>query len=427
MKKVLIIGSGGREHAIALKLSESKNVTKIFISPGNAGTLKLGENINLNINNCSEVIDFCKNNRIELVVIGPEVPLVNGLANELRKEKINVFGPNKKAAEIEGNKKFAKELMQEYNIPTADFKTFNKNNINKAKEYLESSKYPIVIKASGLAAGKGVVIAEKKEEAISAIEEIMQQQIFGNAGNEVVIEEFLEGEELSVFAITDGEEYVLLPPAQDHKRIGEGDTGKNTGGMGAYAPLSFVSDNLITEIKTNIVEPTLKALTDKNRKFNGCLYCGLINTKNGIKVIEFNCRFGDPETQVVLPLLDGDFFELLYSVAKGKINKEAVKYNGGSAMCVVTVSGGYPEKYEKGFEIEGLNEIEDITNVTVIHAGTKYENGKVLTNGGRVLNLVAFNIENNLKQSKAMVYDAISKVKYNKKYFRNDIGFRALK
>ena len=423
---ILIIGSGGREHAIALKLSESENIKKMFISPGNAGTLNVGVNVFININNFSEVIDFCKNNKVELVVIGPEVPLVNGLANELRKQDIYVFGPNKEAAEIEGNKKFAKELMREYNIPTANFKTFNKDDINKAKEYLETSKYPIVIKASGLAAGKGVIIAEKKEEAISAIEEIMQQQIFGNAGDEVVIEEFLEGEELSVFAITDGEEYVLLPPAQDHKKIGEGDTGKNTGGMGAYAPLSFVTDSLITEIETNVVNPTLKALRSKNKKFNGCLYCGLINTKEGIKVIEFNCRFGDPETQAVLPLLEGDFFELLYSVAKGKINKEAVKYNGGSAMCVVTVSGGYPGKYDKGFEIKGLNEIND-PNINVIHAGTKYENGKILTNGGRVLNFIAFDKENNLSKCKTMAYNAISKVEYDKIYFRKDIGFRALK
>ena len=423
---ILIIGSGGREHAIALKLSESENIKKMFISPGNAGTLNVGVNVFLNINNFSEVIDFCKNNKVELIVIGPEVPLVNGLANELRKQDIYVFGPNKEAAEIEGNKKFAKELMREYNIPTADFKTFNKDDINKAKEYLETSKYPIVIKASGLAAGKGVIIAEKKEEAISAIEEIMQQQIFGNAGDEVVIEEFLEGEELSVFAITDGEEYVLLPPAQDHKRIGEGDTGKNTGGMGAYAPLSFVNESLITEIETNVVKPTLKALRSKNKKFNGCLYCGLINTKEGIKVIEFNCRFGDPETQAVLPLLEGDFFELLYSAAKGKINKNAVMYNGGAAMCVVTVSGGYPGKYDKGFEIKGLNEIND-PNINVIHAGTKYENGKVLTNGGRVLNFIAFDKENNLSKCKTMAYNAISKVEYDKIYFRKDIGFRALK
>ena len=423
---ILIIGSGGREHAIALKLSESENIKKIFISPGNAGTLNVGVNVFLNINNFSEIIDFCKNNKVELVVIGPEVPLVNGLANELRKQDIYVFGPNKEAAEIEGNKKFAKELMKEYNIPTSNFKTFNKNDINKAKKYLETSKYPIVIKASGLAAGKGVIIAEKKEEAISAIEEIMQQKIFGNAGDEVVIEEFLEGEELSVFAITDGEEYVLLPPAQDHKKIGEGDTGKNTGGMGAYAPLSFVNESLITEIETNVVKPTLKALRSKNRKFNGCLYCGLINTKEGIKVIEFNCRFGDPETQAVLPLLVGDFFELLYSVAKGKINKNAVKYNGGAAMCVVTVSSGYPGKYDKGFKIKGLNEIND-PNINVIHAGTKYENGKILTNGGRVLNFIAFDKKNNLTKCKTMVYDAISKVKYNGIFFRRDIGFRALK
>jgi phosphoribosylamine--glycine ligase len=424
--KILIIGSGGREHAIAHKLSESKGVSEIFIAPGNAGTNQIGKNVLLDVNNQQEVINFCNQKKIDLIVIGPEVPLVEGLADILRKNNFNVFGPDKEAAAIEGNKKFAKELMQEYKIPTAQFKTFNKDEYETAKEYLNNSKYPVVIKASGLAAGKGVIIAQSKEEALNSLKEIMQEEIFGNAGKEIVIEEFLEGEELSVFAITDGDNYVLLPAAQDHKRIGEGDTGKNTGGMGAYAPLSFVDSEIISEIENFVVKPTLKALKEKNKKFNGCLYCGLINTKDGIKVIEFNCRFGDPETQVVLPLLEGDFFELLYSTAKDKINKNAVKYNGGSAMCVVTVSGGYPDKYQKGFEIKGLEEINN-PNIQIIHAGTKLENGKILTNGGRVLNVVSFLDENKLRCCKTMCYDAIAKVEYKDKYYRTDIGFRAIK
>ncbi len=424
--KVLIIGSGGREHAIALKISENKNVNEIFISPGNAGTLMLGKNVVLDVNNNKSVVDFCKEENIDLVIIGPEVPLVNGLADILRENNINVFGPDKKAAAIEGNKKFAKELMLKNNIPTASFVSFTKKEYEEAKKYLSAASYPIVIKASGLAAGKGVIIAKNQKEAIDSLKEIMQDKIFGNAGDEIVIEEFLEGEELSIFAITDGFDYVLLPAAQDHKRIGERDTGKNTGGMGAYSPLKFVDTELLKEVENNIVKPTLNALNEGNRKFNGCLYCGLIKTKDGIKVIEFNCRFGDPETQAVLPLLEGDFFELLYSTAKGKINKNAVKYNGGSAMCVVTVSGGYPGKYEKGFEIKGLEEITD-PDIQIIHAGTKKENDKILTNGGRVLNIVSFVRENNLTKCKTKVYDAINKVKYKNIYYRNDIGFRAVK
>ncbi len=424
--KVLIIGSGGREHAIALKISENRNINEIFISPGNAGTLQLGKNVLLDVNNNQVVVDFCKEENIDLVIIGPEVPLVNGLADILRENNINVFGPDKNAAAIEGNKKFAKELMLKNNIPTASFVSFTKEEYEEAKKYLSAASYPIVIKASGLAAGKGVIIAQNPNEAIDSVKEIMQDKIFGNAGDEIVIEEFLEGEELSIFAITDGVDYVLLPAAQDHKRIGEGDTGKNTGGMGAYSPLKFVDTELLKEVENNIVKPTLNALREDNRKFNGCLYCGLIKTKEGIKVIEFNCRFGDPETQVVLPLLEGDFFELLYSTAKGTINKNAVKYNGGSAMCVVTVSGGYPEKYGKGFEITGLEQITD-PDIQIIHAGTKKENDTILTNGGRVLNIVSFIRENSLTKCKSIAYNAIAKVKYKNIYYRNDIGFRAVK
>ncbi|MCP5062757.1 MAG: phosphoribosylamine--glycine ligase, partial [Ignavibacteriae bacterium] len=383
---VIIVGSGGREHALALKVVKSNRVKEIFISPGNAGTLQVGENVNLNIKDHSEVIEFCKNNLIDLVVIGPEVPLVDGLSESLRENNILVFGPNMLAAEIEGNKKFSKELMAEYNIPTANFKSFNKSEFKEAIEYLESGSFPIVIKASGLAAGKGVIIAQDILEAKATVKSMMQESIFGDSGETIVIEEFLEGVELSVFAITDGDEYLLLPASQDHKKIGEGDTGKNTGGMGAYAPLSFVTDKIILEIENKVVIPTLQGLKDKNRKFNGCLYCGLINTKEGIKVIEFNCRFGDPETQVVLPLLDGDFFELLYSTAKGKINKESVKYNGGSSVCVVTVSGGYPDNYKKGYAITGLENIDN-EFTKIIHAGTTIENGKITTSGGRVLNV----------------------------------------
>ena len=418
---VLIIGSGGREHALAIKIAESNRVNEIFISPGNAGTLQVGTNIILNIKDHSEVIEFSKNNLIDLVVIGPEVPLVDGLSESLRENNILVFGPNMLAAEIEGNKKFSKELMYEYNIPTAKFNSFNKSQYSDAIDYLKSGNFPIVIKASGLAAGKGVIIALDFIEATSAVKSMMQDSIFGDSGETIVIEEFLEGEELSVFAITDGDEYILLPASQDHKRIGEGDTEKNTGGMGAYAPLNFVTDELILEIENKVVKPTLKGLKDKNRKFNGCLYCGLINTKKGIKVIEFNCRFGDPETQVVLPLLDGDFFELLYSTAKGKINRDSVEYNGSSSVCVVTVSGGYPDSYEKGFEITGLENINnDSTNI--VHAGTTIKDGKVITNGGRVLSITTTLKNSTVNDCLTECYANLAKVSYKDIYFRKDIG-----
>lgn len=423
--KILIIGSGGREHAIALKLFEENNKFKLYISPGNAGTKSIGENVNLNFSNHQEIVSFCKSYKIDFVIIGPEQPLVEGLADSLRQNKILVFGPNKNAARIEGNKEFAKNLMIEYDVPTAEFKSFKKSEFEDAINYLKNQKYPIVLKASGLAAGKGVIIALSFNEAQIALTEMMKDSVFGSAGDTVVIEEFLEGEELSVFVVTDGENYFILPPSQDHKRIGEGDTGKNTGGMGAYSPIPFVTGKLIAEIEKNIIQPTLKGLAEKNSKFNGCLYCGLINTKDGVKVIEYNCRFGDPEIQAVLQLIDGSFSGLLFSTAKGHINKNAVHYNGKSAMCVVAASGGYPDIYEKGFVIKGLPQNSE--NLKIIHAGTKEHKGKILTNGGRVLNIVSIYKENNLTHCKTIAYDALNRIDFKDIYFRRDIGFKAIK
>ncbi|MBK7106382.1 MAG: phosphoribosylamine--glycine ligase [Ignavibacteriae bacterium] len=423
--KILIIGSGGREHAIGIKIFEQNKNAKIYFAPGNGGTWQIGENVNLDLLDHQTVINFCSQKEIELVIVGPEQPLVDGIADDLRNEGINVFGPSKNAARIEGDKSFAKSLMNKYNVPTAIHKTFNSSEIENAVKYLREGKFPIVIKASGLAAGKGVIIANNFSEAETAIYDIMKNSIFGEAGEKVVIEEFLEGEELSVFVVTDGKNFIILPPAQDHKRIGEGDTGKNTGGMGAYSPISFVDDILIEEIKSKVIIPTLNGLENCNSQFNGCLYCGLINTSDGIKVIEFNCRFGDPETQAVLQLIDGDFLSLLNSAAKGKIIKESVKYNGGSAICVVVASGGYPDNYEKGFEIFGLKEKFD-DNIKIIHAGTKLQNGKMLTSGGRVLNIVSSIKQNDLKYCITKAYEVLDKVKFDKMYFRKDIGFKAI-
>ncbi len=421
---VLIIGSGGREHALAYKISQSPKIDELFILPGNPGTDSLGENVNLPINDFNSMHSFCQTKSIQLVVIGPELPLVEGLGDFLRKNGVKVFGPNQDAAQIEGHKAFAKNLMKKYGIPTADFVEFNNDEYEKALDYLRSSNFPCVVKADGLAAGKGVLICNNFTEAENALDEIFNKKVFGSSGDKIIIEEFLSGEEASIFAITDGNDYVCLPSAQDHKRIGDNDKGKNTGGMGAYSPAPIITPSLLKEIEEKIFSPTLKALREENKKFNGCLYCGLMITSEGPKVVEFNCRFGDPETQAVLPLLDGDFLELLYSAADEKINKNAVRYNKGAAVCVVAASKGYPDSYNKGLEINGLDEI--YKDSIVFHAGTKYSGNKVVTNGGRVLGVTAVVKENNLKQAKQKAYDVLKKIYFEGMYFRSDIADKGI-
>ena len=426
MKNVLLIGSGGREHALAYKISQSKSLNKMFIIPGNPGTKSLGENILLNPDDHQSLLEFCNSNKIDLVVIGPEKPLVDGLADILRKNDINVFGPNKNAAAIEGYKTFAKNLMKKYNIPTAEYSEFSSYQITEATEYLKNSNYPIVIKADGLAAGKGVIICNNFSEASETLNDMFLKKVFGNAGVKIIIEEFLVGEEASIFAITDGDKFVCLPSSQDHKRIGDNDTGKNTGGMGAYAPAPVITHELQSRIENEIISPTLIALNKEGKKFNGCLYCGLMITKDGPKVVEFNCRFGDPETQAVLPLLVGDFLELLYSASVGSLNMNAIQYSGGASVCVVAASKGYPGKYEKGFEITGLEQAND-ENVVVFHAGTKEVNGKVFTNGGRVLGVTSIIKDNDLKLAKQISYKALDKINYTGISFRKDISDKAFK
>jgi phosphoribosylamine--glycine ligase len=423
--KVLLIGSGGREHALAMKIAESKKLERLFILPGNPGTAKIGENIDYEYEDHSTIVTFCIENKIDLVVIGPEKPLVDGLANALRDKKINVFGPNKEAAEIEAHKSFAKSIMKSAGVPTAGFIQFGSKMYSVAKEYLRNKKYPCVVKADGLAAGKGVFVCNFFSEADYALNQILVDKVFGESGEKVLIEEFLDGEEASVLAITDGEEFICLPASQDHKQIEDNDMGKNTGGMGAYAPAPIVTEQLMEVIKNKIIQPTLDVLRKENKKFIGCLYAGLMITKEGPKVVEFNCRFGDPEAQVVLPLLKGDFFELLYSVATGKLNKEAVSYSGGSAVCVVAASAGYPDEYKKGYEIKGLDAKSD--NVIVFHAGTKEVGEKIITNGGRVLGVTAINPENNLAVTKEIAYKALANIKFDNIYYRNDIADKALK
>ncbi|GAB6282242.1 MAG: phosphoribosylamine--glycine ligase [Ignavibacterium sp.] len=422
---ILIIGNGGREHALAYKIKESSLCEKLFVIPGNGGTVEIAETSDIELNDFEQVYSFCLINKIDLVVIGPEQYLVNGITDFLRGRNIKVFGPTKNAARIESEKSYAKELMKKYTIPTAQFKIFSKDEYKECLNYLGTISSPFVIKADGIAAGKGVLILDDLIEAQNIIKNIFLDKIFGESGNKVVIEEYLNGIEASIFAITDGEDFVCLPTAQDHKRIGDNDTGKNTGGMGAYSPTPFITNELLEEIKTTIIIPTLTALKKEGNPFVGCLYCGLMITKQGPKVIEFNCRFGDPETQAVMPILEGDFLKLLYSSAIGKIDKEAVRWNGKSAVCVVCASKGYPDHFEKGFEIKGLEQLNE-KDIFVFHAGTKRLGDKIITNGGRVLGITAIADSNNLKEAIEKVYEKINVINFDNIYYRKDIGKKGL-
>lgn len=424
-KNVLVIGSGGREHALALKISQSPSIGNLFCIPGNPGTSKICNNININQSDFQKIFEFCQNEKIDLVVIGPEQPLVEGLSDFLREKQIIVFGPSKAAAQIESSKAFAKKIMKQANVPTAEYKEFNREKIIEANAFLKNSNYPLVIKADGLAAGKGVIICENVQQAKETIEKIFVENVFGDSGEKIVIEEFLVGEEASVFAITDGKDFITLPAAQDHKRIGDNDTGKNTGGMGAYAPTPLVDKKLLSEIEQQIISPVINQLKLNGSPFIGCLYAGLIITNDGPKVIEFNCRFGDPETQVVLPLLEGDFLELLYSSAIGNINKGSVKFNGGSSVCIVAASEGYPDSYKKGLEIFGLENSD--SEIIIYHAGTLEKDGKFFTNGGRVLGVTSVIKENDVLKAREKAYEAISKVCFDGIYYRSDIANRVIK
>jgi len=417
---VLIIGSGGREHALGLKIKESKSVDNLYFMPGNGGTAQIGHNAEYKLSDLESIYKFCKYNAIDLVVIGPEQPLVDGLSDYLREKGINVFGPTKKAAVIEGEKSFAKQMMLENEIPTATFKVFKADEKEIALSFVKTTTYPLVIKADGLAAGKGVIICENLETAMVTIDDFFERGKFGDAGSKIVIEEFLSGEEVSVFAVTDGNEFLLLPPSQDHKKIFNGDKGPNTGGMGAYAPVSFLSQEIYDKIQNSIVIPTLSAMKRLGREFSGLLYFGLIITENGPKVIEYNCRFGDPETQAVLPLLEGDFARLLFSVASGKLDKSLISVKRDKfAVSVVAASKGYPGKYEKGKIITGLDEITD-SEIFVFHAGTKKVDNQIYTNGGRVLAVTS--VGNTIDEARKKAYENLSKINFEGIYFRTDIA-----
>ena len=413
---VLIIGEGGRESAILHKVHQSPKVSKIYIAPGNGGTESISENIDISSDDFNKLTEFVKQKKIDLTIVGPEIPLSNGIVDHFESHGLNIFGPSKKASRIEGSKIFAKNLMKEFNIPTAKYETFSDEK--SAIKYLENSSFPIVIKADGLAAGKGVYISENKNDALQAIKEIMSDSIFGNSGNKVVIEEFLIGSEFSVFAFTNGKQIKALLSACDYKKVFDGDKGPNTGGMGSYSPAPQLSPVNKSFIISKIINPTLEALRSKNSEFVGVLYCGLILTKNGIFVIEFNCRLGDPETQVVLPSLEYDIIDLIESCLN-KNNNKNFETNSKSAVGVVLASKGYPGKYNTGEKIT-ISDYLDNNNSYIFHAGTIKSDENLLTSGGRVLTVVGTG--NSINEARNLAYILCDKVSFNNKYFRKDIA-----
>ncbi|MGP1360917.1 MAG: phosphoribosylamine--glycine ligase [Candidatus Fimenecus sp.] len=420
--RILVVGSGGREHAIIKKISENKSIEKIFCTPGNAGIADFAECVDISATDIKGICNFAIKNKIDFAVVSPDDPLIDGMVDELEALGIKCFGPNKKAAIIEGSKAFSKELMKKYNIPTAKYESFNfaEDAINYI---LSQNKYPIVIKASGPALGKGVIIAENKKEAITAIKELMEEKKFGSSGNTVVIEEFLTGPEVSILAFTDGNSIVPMISSMDHKKAKDKDKGLNTGGMGTIAPNPYYTAEIAEICMNKIFIPTIKAMTAEGRKFKGCLFFGLMLTSDGPKVIEYNCRFGDPETQVVLPLLKTDLFEIFKAVREETLDKIKIEFIDKSAACVILASGGYPENYEKGKEIY-FNNINNSNDIFIFHAGTKKTSDKIVTNGGRVLGLTA--IQNTLKEAIDTAYTNIRKINFENSYMRNDIGKKAL-
>ena len=419
---ILLIGGGGREHSIAEALSKSSRINELHCIPGNAGIEKIASCHNYDISNQQEILNFCENNNIDIVFIGPEIPLVEGLADYLNRNSFFTFGPNQKAAKLEGSKSFTKDMCKKYNIPTATYETFS--NAKDALVYIDNHSIPLVIKVDGLAAGKGVIIAETRDHAINSVNEIFSGK-FGNAGDEIVIEEFLDGEEASYFIISDGESFIPLTSAQDHKRIGDGDIGLNTGGMGAYSPAPIMNKELEEKTINKIIKPTIKAMNDYGSPYIGILYAGLMIKDNEPKLIEYNVRFGDPECQVIIPRLENDLVELLVNVKEKNLDNYTLKWKENFAITVVLAAKGYPESYETGDEIKGLDAIDNIDDVEIFHAGTKTKNNKIVTSGGRVLNINGYG--KNLVDAKEKAYSLVKKINWSGCYYRKDIGWRALK
>jgi phosphoribosylamine--glycine ligase len=419
---ILLLGSGGREHAFAWKMLQSSHCTKLFVAPGNAGTQTIATNVNLNPTDFESIKIFVLQEKVEMVVVGPEDPLVKGIfdffQNDEKLKRIPVIGPSKIGAQLEGSKEFAKEFLVKHNIPTAAYDSFTAETVEKGCMFLETLTPPYVLKADGLAAGKGVLIIQNLEEAKTELRNMLLHQKFGEASSKVVIEEFLDGIELSCFVLTDGKNYKILPTAKDYKRIGEGDTGLNTGGMGAISPVPFADSILLEKIENRIVKPTIEGLQKDGIVYKGFVFIGLINVKGEPIVIEYNVRMGDPETEVVIPRLKSDLVELFIAVAEGKLKEVSLEIDSRSATTIVVVSGGYPEDFEKGKEISG---IENVSESIVFHAGTKIDNGKVVSNGGRVLAVTSYgdSFQEAIKKS----YQSIEKLHFDTMYYRKDIGF----
>jgi phosphoribosylamine--glycine ligase len=418
---ILVIGRGGREHAIIWSLKKSAKIKRVYCAPGNAGIAQLAENVDIGELEFARLVTFAQDNAIDLVVVGPDDPLAAGIVDEFEAASIPVYGPRKNAAEIEGSKIFMKDLLRKYDIPTAKYETFT--DYEAAAAYLQQQPLPIVIKADGLAAGKGVAVCFTREEADKALEETMVDKSFGAAGDKVVIEEFLEGQEMSILAFVDGETVRAMSPSQDHKQVFDNDKGPNTGGMGTYSPLPHIAQSIIDESIENIIKPTAKAMVSEGRPFRGVLFAGLMITKDGPKTIEFNARFGDPETQVVLPRLETDLLEIFLASINGTLHEIDIRWSNEAAVCVVLASEGYPGSYPKGFPIEGLDQVDE-HNALVFHAGTANRGGQIVTNGGRVLGIVGRGPD--IAKARANAYEAAARVRFQGKQNRTDIAAKAL-
>jgi len=420
--KILVVGSGGREHALAWKISQSPKVSRIYAAPGNPGMANICQCVNISVEDIEGLLQFAQQEKIDLTVVGPEVPLVLGITDCFNAHGLQVFGPKQKCAELEGSKIFMKDLLKKYCLPTADYAVFTDKE--EALAYLAQKTAPIVVKADGLAAGKGVIVATTMEEAQNAVIDMLEKKVFGTAGEKVVIEDCLEGEEVSLLAFTDGKTVVPMVPAQDHKRAYDNDQGPNTGGMGAYSPVPHLAQDLLTQIAEEIIDPTIKALASEGREYKGVIYAGIMLTKDGPSILEFNARFGDPETQVLMARLETDLVDIMQAVVEGTLDKIAVEWKADSAVCVVLASGGYPGSYHKGEVIKGLEKTEQLENTVVFHAGTKQNDENIVTAGGRVLGVTA--LGEDIEQAIKNAYLCVEKISFSGMQYRKDIGHNAL-
>jgi phosphoribosylamine--glycine ligase len=424
--KVLVCGSGGREHALVWKLAQSPRVEKIFCAPGNPGIARYASLVPVKADDRNGLLAFVEREGIDLTVVGPEQPLAEGIVDQFRSRGKRIFGPSRAAAELEWSKAFAKDFMERHGIPTAAHRTFDSADLASARAYIKGSSLPVVLKADGLAAGKGVLICATRDEALSALHDLAEARVFGDAGSRVVVEEYMTGQEASVFAVADGENFVTLAPAQDHKRVFDGDRGKNTGGMGAYAPAEIVTPDLLRRVEEEVIRPTLRGMASEGRPYAGCLYVGLMLTPQGPRVVEYNARFGDPETQVVLPLYGGDLAELLVASCDGKIaSGVSLPPVAGSAVCVVLASGGYPDAYRTGLAIDGIDAAGAMPGVVVFHAGTKREGDALVTAGGRVLGVTALH-GGGIREALSLAYSAVERIRFDGMHYRRDVGRKAL-